>query len=81
MWSLATLGLWRLVWRPPAGFARGGRLVWSDGHVVFDPWQAPSWRGARLVWVSVVLVGLRIEDPVFGRLTLRRLGVSGWWRL
>ncbi|MDG4868492.1 hypothetical protein P8631_10820 [Guyparkeria sp. 1SP6A2] len=86
IWSLAVLGLWRMARRAPAGFARGGRLIWSDGHVAFEPWHAPPWRGeARLVWVSVVLVGLRIEDPVSGRLTLwltpRRLGAAGWWRL
>jgi len=67
-------------------FGAGGRLVWSDGRVAFEPRHGPPWRGeARLVWTSVVLVGLRIEDPLAGRLTLwltpRRLGAAGWWRL
>lgn len=86
LWLLAVLGLWRLLRQPPTGFVRAGWLVWSDGYVAFDPWHGRPWRGeARLVWTSVVLVGVRIDDPISGRLTLwltpRRMGAVGWWRL
>jgi len=71
--------------RPP-GFTLEGRLAWSGGHAELLAANGQAARGpVRLQWQSALLVGVTIDDPVAGPLTIWltpwRTGRRGWWRL
>ncbi len=77
--------VWRHIAARPTGLMVSGRLVWQGPRGRFETSRG-AWRGEmRLVWRSAVLVGLRLNDPVRGRVTLwltpGRVGRTGWWRL
>ncbi|HER20192.1 MAG TPA: hypothetical protein ENO14_04000 [Chromatiales bacterium] len=84
----AVVSLWTLhgLRRPPPGFVLAGRLAWSGGRGELVSPDGVVRRGAtRLRWQSPLLVGVTIDDPTAGPLTLWltpwRLGERGWWRL
>lgn len=85
-WVSVSAWLGRRWWRRPPGFALEGRLVWSGGHAEVVSVGGATVRGpVRLQWQSPLLVGVTIDDPAAGPLTLWltpwRLGERGWWRL
>lgn len=76
---------WRGLRRRPVGLVAAGRLEWRAGRARFETATGERRGETEMVWRTVVLVGVRIRDPVAGPLTLwltpRRLGEAGWWRL
>ncbi|MCL7745233.1 hypothetical protein LV476_09820 [Guyparkeria hydrothermalis] len=85
-WVVVSVWVVRGLQHRPQGFALEGRLVWSGGHGEVVSANGETVRGpARLQWQSPLLVGVTIDDPASGPLTLWltpwRLGERGWWRL
>jgi hypothetical protein len=85
-WVAVSIWVARGMRRRPPGFALEGQLVWSGGHAELVAADGAAVRGpTRLHWQSPLLVGVTIDDPVAGPLTLWltpwRLGERGWWRL
>ena len=85
-WVAVSVWVLRGMRHRPPGFMLEGRLAWSGDHAELVATNGRVTRGpVRLHWQSALLVGVTIDDPADGPLTLwltpSRLGERGWWRL